>query len=246
MIRIALCDDSPEQLAKVSMAVEDFVQRKHIETPVVAKYSNPLILLDDLSNEIKYDVFILDVCMPELDGINLAKEIRNRVKSAEIIFISVFPEFAVDAFDLNAVHYVLKPFKSEAFDEAMKRALSSIMDKTAKVIPIQLGNGVLHSVSIYDILYIESIAYKRVIHTKDGVYEEVRRSLSGFAEILDVMAPGQFIQPYRGYIVNMSAISTISPSCITLVGNDRVLIKRGDFRKLRKAFLDWIFSERTS
>lgn len=241
MMRIALCDDQAEQLVQLYTAVNDFVSCHHIGKAIIEKYSNPLALLDAMKRGERWDICILDVCMPGIDGIELAKEIRKKGGRTEIIFISVSPEFAVDAFCLNAVHYVLKPFRSTDFEEAMNRALASVRKRTSKLIPIQLKNGIVHSVSVYDIFYIESISYRRIVHTRTGVYEEQRRTLSGFCEILDEMAPGQFIQPYRGYIVNLSAIRVISPTNITLINNDTILIKRGDFRKLRKTFLDWTF-----
>lgn len=239
-MKIALCDDLVEQLEQLHAAVDDFVSRNDISNVVVDEFSSSLLLLEAMENGSRWDICILDVCMPGLDGIALAREMRKRGVKSEIIFISVSSEFAVDAFSLNAVHYVLKPFRIADFDEAMRRAVEAVGKKSDSIM-LQLENGVVQAVHIADIIYIESVAYRRVVHTTDGTYEELKRTLSSFAGLLEDLAPGQFIQPYRGYIVNMSAIKTVSPNHMTLSNGDGILIKRGDFRKLRKAFLDWTF-----
>ena len=241
MLRIAICDDQDESLRILDRAVRRYFEAAPEIVPEISIYYGPDSFMNALNTSAGWDIVLLDVCMPGLSGMDIARKIRLRHDRTEIIFISVSPEFAVDAFCLNAVHYVLKPFRSTDFEEAMNRALASVRKRTSKLIPIQLKNGIVHSVSVYDIFYIESISYRRIVHTRTGVYEEQRRTLSGFCEILDEMAPGQFIQPYRGYIVNLSAIRVISPTNITLINNDTILIKRGDFRKLRKTFLDWTF-----
>ena len=106
---------------------------------------------------------------------------------------------------------------------------------------LQLANGIAHAVDIDDILYIESIAYRRAVHTGTAVYEETRKTLSKLMEELDGLSPGQFIQPYRGYIVNLDAVRTVATDRIVMQNGDSVLIKRGDFRRLRDVFFSWSF-----
>ena len=112
MMRIALCDDQAEQLVQLYTAVNDFVSCHHIGKAMIEKYSNPLALLDAMKRGDRWDICILDVCMPGIDGIELAKEIRKKGGRTEIIFISVSPEFAVDAFCRPVVEH-LRPYFQE-------------------------------------------------------------------------------------------------------------------------------------
>lgn len=241
MINIAICDDQSLQLAKVKSAVEGYFKRFQDYTARIDVFDNSSLFLDALIKTGGWDIVILDICMPGISGTELAREIRRRKDRTEIIFISVSSEFALDAFVLNAVHYVLKPFTDTQLEEALDRALASFAECRPKRILLQLGNGAVQSLDINEISYIESIAYRRVVHTDNGIFEETRKTLSGFMEEFNNLSPGQFIQPYRGYIVNQNVIRTITPEHLVLHNGDSILIKRGDFRRLREIFFSWSF-----
>ena len=106
---------------------------------------------------------------------------------------------------------------------------------------VNVGNGAVQSVSIDKILYIESQGYRRVVHALDGSYEEIKNTLSHMQEELEAISPGQFIQPYRGYIVNLDAVRTVASDRIFLNNGEFILIKRGDFRRIRSLLFAWSF-----
>ena len=187
------------------------------------------------------DIVVLDICLPGMLGTDVAREIRRRNDRTEIIFISISRDYAIDAFSLKAVHYVVKPFSQAQLDEALDRAMASFEEKNIRRLLINIGNGEVQSVSIDKILYIESQGYRRVVHTAEGLYEEVKNTLSRMQEELDSISPGQFIQPYRGYIVNLDAVRTIASDRIFLHDGEFILIKRGDFRRIRSLLFDWSF-----
>lgn len=85
----------------------------------------------------------------------------------------------------------------------------------------------------------------RVVCTWGGVYEEMRKTLASLLEELDGLCPGRFFSPYRGYIVNLDHIATMTPAHIEMRDGARILIKRGDFRRIRDIFFAWTFSRRT-
>lgn len=140
------------------------------------------------------------------------------------------------------MHYVLKPFSDSEFFEAMDRAL--VRNEKEKKLLLSLGNGIVESVDISTISYIESVAYRREVHTDTAVYEETRQTLHSLHERLEELSPGQFIQPYRGYIVNQDAIRTIMPDKIILHDGTAIIIKRGDFRRIRENFFSWTFNKK--
>lgn len=98
-----------------------------------------------------------------------------------------------------------------------------------------------HSVALKEITHIESIGHCRVVHTANGSFDERQQSLSSLQERLGALAPGQFISPCRGYIVNQSAIRTITAQDIQLCSEAKIPIRRGEFRKIRDAYFQWVF-----
>ncbi len=244
MLRIAICDDQDESLRILDRAVRRYFEAAPEIVPEISIYDGPDSFMNALNTSAGWDIVLLDVCMPGLSGMDIARKIRLRHDRTEIIFISFSSEYAVEAFALNAVHYVLKPFSEDDFKEAMDRAVKPFTGNPRRSVMLQLENGIAHIVDIDDILYIESVAYRRVVHTYSAIYEETRKSLSKLQEELSALSPGQFIQPYRGYIVNLNAIRTIAIDRIIMQNSDPILIKRGDFRHLRDIFFKWSFRNR--
>ena len=241
MLRIAICDDQTIHLSVVHKALENYLDEKKLEAEI-HDYTSAGDLLSFIEEGNQCDVAILDICIPDMLGTDLAREVRRLSPRTSIIFLSVSRDYAVEAFALGAVHYVLKPFSDSEFFEAMDRAL--VRNEKEKKLLLSLGNGIVESVDISTISYIESVAYRREVHTDTAVYEETRQTLHSLHERLEELSPGQFIQPYRGYIVNLDAIRTISSDKIIMQNGDFILIKRGDFRHLKDLFFKWSFRGR--
>ena len=244
MIRIAVCDDQKKHLQEMNKALEDYLSRHSSFAADISLFSDTASFRSALHSSGGWDIVILDICLPlgEL-GTDLAREIRERHDRTEIIFVSVSRDFAVDAFSLNAVHYVVKPFSQEDFDAAMDRAFSHFSGGEEKRLVLNLENGEIRKAAVDDIIYIESVGYRRIVHCPGISYEETRTPLSRMLSDLEAMSPGQFIMPYRGYIINLDAVRTITVDGILMQNGDHILIKRGDFRKLRDRFLSWSFRE---
>ena len=182
--------------------------------------------------------------MPGMLGTDLARSMVSRLPDVRIVFMSVSRDYAVDAFEMGAVHYVTKPVSQKTLFEALDRALAPSAAKTPARLLVHMRNAVVQSIECDDIIYIESIGYTRVVHTWGGVYEEMRKTLSSLLEELDGLCPGRFFSPYRGYIVNLDHIATITPAHIEMRDGSRILIKRGDFRRIRDIFFAWTFSRK--
>lgn len=234
MIRIAVCDDQESDLEAAAEAASAYFHTKGIPAEI-CRFSDPCLLLGLPQSD--WDAVILDILMPSASGIDIAREIRRSGRDTGIIFLTSSPDFAVDAFSLNAAHYIVKPFAKHDMADALDRVLG----RQKGIILISLGSGAVQSLPVRDIIYIESIAYRRIVHASSGSYPEVKRSLSAFMEELERLTPGQFIQPYRGYIANLDCIRTISPRSLIMQNGDSILIKPGDFRKIRNTFFEWSF-----
>ena len=129
-----------------------------------------------------------------------------------------------------------------ALEEALDRAISFKHPKPERRIVLYMKNAIIQSVECNDILYIESLGYHRIVHTRQGVFEETKQTLSTLLEELECLCPGQFCSPYRGYIINLNEISTITPSHIVMRDGFKVLMKRGDYRRIRDIYFAWTFS----
>lgn len=109
MIKLAICDDEPVYQKEVARLAKEYGEYHHVELSI-SVYSSGVQVLD--ANE-HYDIFILDILMPGLSGMELASDLRRMDDAASIIFLTSSPEFAIEGYSVHALAYLLKPVKRE-------------------------------------------------------------------------------------------------------------------------------------
>lgn len=238
---VAICDDRTDQLNSIRAATDRYFAQRVQYTVEVTEYSNPFLLLEKLELTGCCDILLLDVCMPGLNGIQVAQEIRNRKLKSQIIFLTTSDEFAVDAFELQAAHYLLKPFTQQQFDEAIERAIAELERQKACHVALRLVGGGIQSVDLQDILYVESAVHTQNVFFANGTQAEVRQTMGQMQEMLNEIVPSQFVCPMKGYIVNLRAILTLQPKQLTLKNGTIVPIARGGFRELQDLYFAFMF-----
>ncbi len=176
-------------------------------------------------NELKPDVIFLDVQMPKLTGFEMLEVLEH---NPEVIFTTAYDQYAIKAFEQNAVDYLLKPFSRERFREAIEK-LSARIEKVGvhdgekgniEKIKIHLSegdeklhrvvikkSGRIHVISTDEINFIDAQDDYVMIYTKDGKYLK-QQTMKYFEKHLD---PEQFIRVHRSFIVNISKIERIEP-----------------------------------
>ena len=183
---------------------------------VIAEYNNALDLLQaDLTN---VDVIFLDIAMPKMSGMEAAKKIANLDSPPLIIFVTAFEEYAIDAFEICALDYLLKPFDNERFKHCAARIVGALqnIDSYRANMDVLMKNEYMHRI------VIKSMSSIKVIDTDDvhflkasGNYVEIkhnegndllRSSLSKLKEYLD---PSEFCQIHRGYITRQSMVKEL-------------------------------------
>ena len=176
-------------------------------------------------NELKPDAVFLDVQMPKLTGFELLEVLEHQ---PEVIFTTAYDQYAIHAFERNAVDYLLKPFSRERFKEAISklnvrleardggaRDESSIekirqhfaqSDETLHRVVIK-KTGKIHVISTNDINFLEAQDDYEMIYTDDGKYQK-QQTMKYFEKHLD---SEQFVRVHRSYIANISCIERIEP-----------------------------------
>ncbi|KMO86571.1 histidine kinase [Megasphaera cerevisiae DSM 20462] len=239
MIWVAICDDVRLQLHTIHQAAEGYFSKRHEKVECCA-YDNAFKLLDDIEQKGDFDIALLDICMPGILGTDVAMEMRRRKCRAEIIFITTSDEFAIEAFSLKAVHYLLKPFSQADFNAAMNRAMERLTRYHSEKIIFKLVGCGVQTEELDHIMYVESKGHILQIHLVDGTILEVRQTLTHLMEALDKKAPGQFVSPAKGYIVNQEAIHIIKSDYIEVQGKCIPLAKR-KYREFQENYFKFIF-----
>lgn len=241
MISVALCDDQQVFLKWLHNAVSDCLRQIGIADAVVKDYSNPSDLLEAINSEDGVDIAILDVMMPDMDGMDIGAAIRRRHDSTALIFISSSLDYAIEAFSFNAVHYLPKPVKMQDLLEALQRAAEPLLSNERKMIMLNPRAGVFRNVDIHLIDYIESQGYRRIVHAGGEMIPELRKSLSEMGEELEKLSPGQFQRLHRWCIVNLDSIRYLSAESVCLRNGEKLPMRSRSFRAMRDSFFRWSF-----
>ena len=176
--------------------------------------TNPLEALDQINNLIAPDITFLDIDMPELSGLDLAGLINDRTT---VIFTTAFPEYALGAFEKNAVDYLLKPISFERFLASVKKVSSFLEPRLQKQqsdhIYIKSNiKGKVTRVNFSDIIYIESLKNYLIIHTRT---EDPVTYLT-MKELENALPADKFFRVHKSFMVNADRIKMVNGSTILL------------------------------
>ena len=128
-MQIAICDDIQKDLETVRTALDTYAEA-HLESHFdIDEYNTAEDILEAVENGTTYDIALLDVCLPDGLGTDVAEEMLAKSPDMSIVFLSTSAEYSVMAFALNATHYLLKPFSQEQFNEALDRAVKKTEDQ---------------------------------------------------------------------------------------------------------------------
>lgn len=221
----------------------------HDNIELVGQYDNGFSGLKAI-NELKPDVVFLDVQMPKLTGFEMLELIDHQ---PEIIFTTAYDQYAIQAFEQNAVDYLLKPFSRERFRDALMK-LSDRLPETGKIDDqlarirkhISEGDEILHRVVIKKsgkihvistdkIEYLEAQDDYVMIYTKDERFLK-QQTMKFFEKHLD---PEIFIRVHRSYIVNLQSIDRIEPYektnfILSLKSGGKVPVSRSGMQVLKE------------
>ncbi|MEG0177162.1 MAG: LytTR family DNA-binding domain-containing protein [Bacilli bacterium] len=241
MYKIAICDDQLNEMQIIHNSAVKYFDFNKLEYKI-SHFNSAQLLLKEFDNN-NFDILLLDICMPEFSGLDLAKELQTKQVNTKIVFLSNSCDYAIDAFEVNAVHYLTKPFTQEKFNEAIDRLLSIINKKRVHTFTLKIVGGGLNTVNMDDIIYIENFNHEQKIYMKGNRHIFARDSLTNIVSMLNENCPNQFISPYKGYIINLEYVETIQTSEISLCERHSVPIAKRTYRDISDLYFSYRFNK---
>ncbi|MCI8792678.1 MAG: response regulator transcription factor [Eubacterium sp.] len=239
-MKVVICDDSIEDLMKIDEALAKYNERNPGRDIQVEKYSDALQLYARIKEKELADLYILDMIMPEKTGIELGNKLRQCGSEKGIIYITTSDEFAMDAYDVHALRYLLKPLREDQLFEALDYAFSysDVSNGARYLVRTRTGLvSVLHS----RIEYIENASRTLAVHLVDG---EVIRSIfirgSFDQEISGLISDSNFMQIHKSFLVNKRYVRKLNGDSIIMECGDCVPISRKRAADVKKEYLVYI------
>ncbi len=228
--KIAICDDSESDREKIAGMVRRWAEASG-NNVFMSVFPSSESFLFQYAEDKNYDILLLDVEMRELSGIDLAKSVRAERGRAEIVFITSHFEFIAEGYEVDALHYLVKPVAEQKLFEVLDRAAERLAVEPPSVV-VNCDGGTVKLLEA-DILYIESFAHYIEIHTRTDVYR-LKESITAFGERLS----SDFFRAHRSYIVNLKAVERISRTGVTLTGGAEIPLARGKYDDVNRAFIE--------
>lgn len=238
LIKICICDDRIDDLERLYDLVERFSAANPEYAIKVRKFQSTYDLLDCIEEDCSFDVFILDILLPHVNGIELAKKIRQRKEPCEIIFVTVSREYGIDAFGVNASNYIVKPIEKEDFDRVLGQTIERLALHDKKPLIVKVKGG-MRKIAAADIISVESLNRKRIITLINNEPIETSTTLTSLFELLQDDA--RFFMPHRAFIINLEHVSGIMGSEVLMQDGQRIPVSRNCGKDFKEAYFKILF-----
>ena len=234
-MQIAICDDEKE----IRELLAEKVARLYPQAQISLFESGGELLLAHRQP----DILLLDIGMPEKNGMDTARELRRSGPETILIFITALEEYVYQAFDVGAFHYLVKPFPDEKFAQVMQKAAEQVEERkrqkccsgereTPDLIITAGGQHI--TVSFKDIVYAEVFNRKIMLRTMDSDIEYY-----GKMKELEEKAGEDFYRPHRAYLVNFRFIRKYDAATIYMERGEALVAKK-NYREFVKSYLRYI------
>lgn len=230
-MRIAICDDERNDANKIRFALLDVENRLEIDI-----FESGQDFLDSIKVGRQYDLVFMDIYMGDENGMEIVRAMRAISPDTQVIFSTISVDHAVEAFEVNAIGYLVKPYSEADIVKVFARA-SIRRERANNNVLVQSGS----DRKIFrndDVLTIESDLHYTKITAKDGT---VSRFHLGFSEILPLFKG--FIEISRGLAVNMSCIDMIKASVVTMCDGKSYNIARGKKEDVVKRYTEFVLNK---
>ena len=229
-MNVAICDDSNVDVQYISQLLEQWSKQMNVQIhiSVFPSAENFLFHYEDNKN---YDVLLLDIEMGQMDGVTLAKKIRKEDSTVQIIFITGYSEYIAEGYEVQALHYLMKPLDKEKFFAVLERASKKMIANQRCLNLMHAGE--MHRMPLYEIKYIDVLDNYTTVHAK--IELTVKKPLREFEELLDQ----KFLKVGRSYIVNLDYISRVTKTMVYLSDGTTLPLPRGAYEALNRAIISY-------
>ncbi len=208
MITVAACDDDNTQRNSLKVLIDRTLSLLGTEYRIIEFECGEALLRKSTS----LDILFLDIEMPGINGVETAKLIRQTNNHAVIIFVTSYPDYVFQGYEVKALNYILKPYKESKIIELLKEALVELKAKAEQYYMLEQKSGML-KLALNEVFYFQSDRRNIVANTKGGVitfYHKLNE--------LEKELPAFFVRIHNRYLVNMNYVTQVNADVVVCTG----------------------------
>ncbi|MDO4269577.1 MAG: LytTR family DNA-binding domain-containing protein [Eubacteriales bacterium] len=243
---IALCEDNIGECNAISAMLEQYsVEHMPAELTYQAFRNADALLRCRRERGRNFDLYLLDILMEGLNGMELARTLRAEGDRGRIVFLTSSPDFALGAFSVNAAGYLLKPITRGTLFETLNaaeedlRLRNPVCDRQFTI----RTPGALRSVSLRNILYVEIIGHTPYFHLCGEIVRGSEMRVAFNKAMEPLLQTGCFFRPHRSFLVNARHVSSFSAKALMMDDDSIVPVARQRAAEAKAAYLDALLQE---
>ncbi|TGY96184.1 response regulator transcription factor [Petralouisia muris] len=242
-MKITICDDNMKDLARIEQLIANYRTLYPGNDFELEKYTDPSLLFRKIQEKRLSDIYILDIIMNGTTGIDIGTLLKDSGKNAVIIYTTSSDDFALDAYGVHALRYLLKPVQEQTFFEALSFALTQKNGVKDPIFPVKTKDGLI-SVPFSKIEYIENSSRMLRIHLTDRTAITsifIRKSFE--EEIKELTREKGFMQVHKSFLVNFSHVQKLDGTSIIMNSGADIPISKKNTSNVKRQYLLFISSE---
>ena len=234
---IAVCDDEATELNDIDALLHVWETERNI--PLRRKLFQSAMELMEVARQERFTLYLLDVLMPAISGMDAAHEIRTFDCAADMVFLTSAPEFACESYRVQALDYLLKPVDKELLFSLLDR-LHRREQRPQEALTLKTSTTVLR-IPFSELSFVEVIGKRLYFNLADSGVREAAGSLKDYEELL--LARPEFMRVHRSYIVNMLQAEEFSSSHIRTFSGKDIPVSRLLYPQLQKDYMALLFEQ---
>ena len=227
--KIAICDDSQADRDYVASLVRRWASEGD-RTAHIEAFSSAEGFLFHYAEESDFDILLLDIEMGGMDGVTMAKRLRQSNDTVQIIFITGYSDYIAEGYDVAALHYLMKPVRPEKLSAVLDRAWEKHR-RNERCLNLE-RSGEMIRLPLYEVRYLDVHQNYVTVHARQDY--TLKRTLAEFEAELDE----QFFRVGRGIILNLKQIRRVTKKEVVLADGTVLPLPRGSYEPLNRAIIE--------
>ena len=228
-MRVAICDDEAYFRRQLKELLLEFNNKENVFGDIIEFDSGESLI----HSEKTFNIIFLDCQMPKLDGLSTAKYLRSRNINCCIIFLTSYPHYVFDSFEVRPFRFMLKPVDPIQLQKVLNDYIE-IQRKLSSIIIVDRGE--LINIRARDVVYVEADGKYSIVRTLNDHY----RSSKTVSEIENMLPNHMFYRTHRAYLINMLCISSFDHKYAILYNGEKALISHKKYNAFKKEYKEFI------
>lgn len=235
MLSIVICDDEAWYVEKIENFVQEYLHRHPKRSGQIYTFQRGQELLCQAEETGGFDLYLLDIIMPGLDGIQTGRQLRELGNGGEIVYLTISPDYAVDSYSVHAFFYLLKPIEKERLFEVLDAAFEKLNERRSKAILITTKDGP-RRILLDQILYVERVGRGLRYYCSGGVVDSMSLRVTFHTAVEQLLADPRFCQCGSSFAFNLQHVAGVKGQEVLLDNGCSVAIPRASVPAFKRAW----------